>query len=293
MTVISRPEGARQRRKEPLRPGRLVLYLVVSVGALIYSAPFLWMLSTAVKDASDAFAVPPIWVPRHFQWDNFIAPWQNLPFATFYRNTIVVTALSMIGTLFSTSLVAFAFARMRFRGRGPLFVLILSTMMLPRQVTLIPLYLLWAKLHLLNTLVPLWLPAFVAAHSTSAFSIFLLRQYMLTIPIEIDDAARMDGAGWFGLYWRVTLPMAAPALGVVAIYNFTAHWNEFLEPLIYLNSPKQFTVPLGLTLLNGRYGGEIAQVMAQTTLSIIPLLVIFFLAQRNYIQGVVVSGVKG
>jgi len=280
-------------RRPVFRPWRVVLYVVVAVGALIYAMPFLWMLSTAVKDAADAFLVPPQWLPTQWHWENYIEPWRNLPFLTFYKNTALIAVTSVIGTLLSTSLVAFAFARMRFRWRGPLFVLVLSTMMLPRQVTLIPLCLLWSKLHLLNTLVPLMLPAFFAAQPASAFSIFLLQQYMLTIPVEIDDAARMDGASWLQIYGRVVVPLAAPAMGVVAIYNFSAHWNDFLEPLIYLNSPDQLTVPLGLSLMNGRYGGDVGQIMAQTTLSILPLIAIFFLAQHSYIQGVVVTGVKG
>ena len=162
-------------------------------------------------------------------------------------------------------------------------------MMLPRQVTLIPLYLIWSRLGMLNTFGPLVIPSFFG----HAFSIFLLRQYMMAIPLEMDEAARIDGASWFQLYWRIVLPLSTPALGVVAIYAFTTHWNDFLEPLIYLNRPNTFTLPLGLGLLNGRYGGEMQQIMAQTALSIIPVLLVFFLTQRSYMQGVVVSGVKG
>jgi multiple sugar transport system permease protein len=182
---------------------------------------------------------------------------------------------------------------MRFRGRGFLFVLVLSTMMLPSQVTLIPIYVLWSKLQLVNTMVPLVVPSFFGGEYAYAFSVFLLRQYMLSIPMEIDDAARIDGATWFQIYWRVIVPMSAPALGAVAIYNFTAQWNDFLKPLVYLNTPENFTVQLGLALLNGRFDSEIGQVMAQTTLSILPMVMVFFFAQRNYVQGNVVSGVKG
>ena len=275
------------------RVARAALYLLVVGGALIYLLPFLWTLSASLRSSSDIAAKPIEWFPRSVEWENFTAPWDAFPFGTFYRNTVVVTALSILGTLFTASLAAFAFARMRFRGRGVLFVLVLSTMMLPNQVTLIPLYLLWSKLGLLNTLAPLIIPSWLGGDYWHAFSIFLLRQYMLTIPPEIDDAARMDGAGWWQIYARVILPMSAPALGAVAVYNFTAHWNEFLKPLIYLNTPGSFTLPLGLNLLNGRYQSEIGQIMAQTMLSIIPVIVVFFLAQRNYIQGQVVSGVKG
>ena len=271
------------------RPARILLYILVVGGALIYAMPFIWMLSTSVKPQAEIFLIPPRWLPSVWQWQNYTLPWENLPMLTFYKNTIIVTGLNIIGTLASSSIVAFAFARMRFRGRGVLFIIILATMMLPRQVTLIPLYLIWSKLGMLNTFGPLVIPSFFG----HAFSIFLLRQYMMAIPLEMDEAARIDGASWFQLYWRIILPLSTPALGVVAIYAFTTHWNDFLEPLIYLNRPNMFTLPLGLGLLNGRYGGEMQQIMAQTALSIIPVLLIFFLTQRSYMQGVVVSGVKG
>ncbi len=271
------------------RPARILLYLLVIGGALIYAMPFIWMLSTSVKPQAEIFLIPPRWLPSVWQWQNYTLPWENLPMLTFYKNTIIVTGLNIIGTLASSSIVAFAFARMRFRGRGVLFIVVLATMMLPRQVTLIPLYLIWSKLGMLNTFGPLVIPSFFG----HAFSIFLLRQYMMAIPLEMDEAARIDGASWFQLYWRIILPLSTPALGVVAIYAFTTHWNDFLEPLIYLNRPNMFTLPLGLGLLNGRYGGEMQQIMAQTALSILPVLLVFFLTQRSYMQGVVVSGVKG
>lgn len=295
MTALAtpKPQGGPRRPARPFRPRRIILYLAVIGGALIYAMPFVWMLSTSVKPQAEIFLIPPRWLPSVWQWENYTLPWDNLPMLTFYKNTIIVTALNIIGTLASSSIVAFAFARMRFRGRGVLFLIVLATMMLPRQVTLIPLYLFWSKLGLLNTFGPLVIPAFFAQSFYGSFSIFLLRQYMLSIPLEMDEAARIDGASWFQLYWRVILPLSSPALGVVAIYNFTAHWNDFLEPLIYLNRPNMFTLPLGLGLLNGRYGGEMQQIMAQTALSIIPVLLVFFLAQRNYVQGVVISGVKG
>lgn len=290
---IATGERANRDANAARRLSRVAIYTLVIGGALIYLMPFIWTLSASVRSSADIAERPIEWIPRAWEWSNYTAPWDAFPFGTFYRNTAVVTLSSIAGTLLTASLAAFAFARMRFRGRGVLFVLVLSTMMLPNQVTLIPLYLLWSKLGLLNTLAPLIIPSFLGGDYWHAFSIFLLRQYMLTIPPEIDDAARMDGANWFQLYSRVILPMSAPALGAVAVYNFTAHWNEFLRPLVYLNTPGSFTLPLGLNLLNGRYQSEIGQIMAQTTLSIIPVLVVFFLAQRNYIQGQVVSGVKG
>lgn len=276
-----------------LRPGsitrRLVIYALTLFGAVVFSMPFVWMLSTSVKPGFEVLKVPPQWIPSTWEWDNYTKPWTNLPFALFYRNTAIIAFTDIIATLVASSLAAFAFARMRFRVREALFILVLSTMMLPMQVTLIPIYVFWSKLKLVNTLLPLIIPAFFG----SPFNIFLLRQFMMTIPLEMDDAARIDGANWFQIYSRIMLPLSAPALGVVAIYEFTFRWNDFLGPLIYLNEPSNFTISLGLQLLNSQYVTEIQQIMAQTILAIIPVLVIFFVAQRFYIQGVVISGVKG
>jgi multiple sugar transport system permease protein len=285
----ARPAAARQGLSLGRWVGRGVLYALVAFGAVLYAMPFVWMLSTAVKPGYQVYLVPPVWIPDHFEFENFVRPWRNLPFATFYKNTLVYTLTSVFGQLLSSSLVAFAFARMRFRGRGFLFVLILSTIMLPNQVTLVPVYILFTKLHWINTLLPLIVPNFFGG----AFNIFLLRQYMMTIPLELDDAARIDGASWFQLYWRIILPLARPALGVVGVLSFTYHWNDYLYPLIYLNETKNFTVSLGLPLLNSRYVVDIQQTMAQSVLAVLPLLVLFFVAQRYYIQGIVVSGVKG
>lgn len=280
-------------RRRPFRPdhaaGRLVLYGLVVAGAVTYAMPFVWMLSTSVKPGYQVYLIPPVWFPDYYEWSNYWKPWGNLPFAQFYVNSITITILSVLGTLVSSSLVAFAFARMRFRGRDRLFLLVLSTMMLPNQVTLVPLYLLFTKLGWINTLLPLIVPHWFG----SAFHIFLLRQYMMSIPLELDDAARIDGASWMDIYWRITVPLARPAMGVVSIFAFTSSWNDYLYPLIYLNETKNFTITLGLPLLNSRYVTEIQQTMAQTVLAILPLIVVFFLAQRYYIQGVVVSGVKG
>lgn len=268
---------------------RTLLYIVVVGGAVLFAIPFVWMLSTSVKPGFDVFKVPPVWIPSTFEWDNYTIPWSKLPFLLFYKNTTIMTVVDISATLASSSMVAFAFARMRFRGRNTLFVLVLSTLMLPNQVTLIPIYVMWSKLHLVNSLWPLMIPAFFG----SPFNIFLLRQYMMTIPLQMDDAARIDGANWFQIYSRIMLPLAAPALGVVAIYEFTFRWNDFLGPLIYLNSPTNFTVSLGLQLLNSQYVTQTQEIMAQTIISIIPVLVVFFVAQKYFVQGVVITGVKG
>ena len=280
-------------RKRRIRVGhivsRFILYALVCAGVVTYAMPFVWMLSTAVKPGYQVYLVPPVWLPERYDWSNFWVPWNNLPFAQFYANTAIVTFFTVAGTLVSSSMVAFAFARMRFRGRDRLFLLVLSTMMLPNQVTLVPLYLLFTKLGWINSLLPLIVPHWFG----SAFHIFLLRQYMMSTPLELDDAARIDGASWLDIYWRISVPLARPAIGVVSIFAFTGAWNDYLYPLIYLNETKNFTIALGLPLLSSRYVTEIQQTMAQTVLAILPLILAFFLAQRYYIQGVVVTGVKG
>jgi ABC-type glycerol-3-phosphate transport system permease component len=246
------------------------------------------MISTSVKPGPEVYLIPPKWIPSTFEWGNFTEPWANLPFLTFYQNTVIVTIASIIGTLIGSSMAAFAFARLRFRGRNILFLLVLSTIILPQQVTLIPLYLMFTNFKMVNTLWPLIIPSFY-----SAFNIFLLRQYMMTIPLEMDDAARLDGCNFFDLYWRIIVPLTAPALGVVAIFEFRYHWLDYFRPLIYLNTRENFVISLGLQLLNSRYVTQVQQTMAMTLLSVIPLLIIFFVAQARYIQGITITGVKG
>ena len=287
-------------REEPGRPaqpgrrvGRVLLYAAVAGGALVYALPFLWMISTSIKPDREIFAYPPKWISSEIVTDGYTAPWDNLPFPSYYRQTVTITALNIVGYLASCSLTAFAFARMRFRGRTVLFYVVLATMMLPSQVTIIPQYRFWSELGMINTIVPLTAPALFAGQYSGAFTIFLLRQFMLTIPHDLDDAAKLDGASWLRIYWNIVLPQAGPALGAAAIFLFSAKWSDFLDPLIYLNDPKTFTVPLGLAQLNSRYSLEYQQTMAQTLISLAPVLLVFFVLQRRYVQGIVVSGVKG
>jgi ABC-type glycerol-3-phosphate transport system permease component len=269
--------------------GRLVLYAVIIFGAIVFAFPFFWMVSTSLKPEAQVMLMPPVWVPQPLVWENYIRPFTNLPFPTFFKNTIIITALGMAGVLISSSLCAFGFARMRFPFRDTLFVLMLATLMLPYPVTMIPTYVFFAKAGLINTFAPLIAPEWLG----SPFLIFLLRQYIMTIPLEMDDAARIDGCGWFGLYWRIIMPLSAPALGVAAIYSFNFHWNDFVRPVIYLTQLDMFTVPLGVALLRTRYTEDYGGMMAVSTLSMLPVLIVFFAAQRQFIQGIVISGVKG
>lgn len=286
----SPPARVYQRGVRPMHiAGRALVYALLIVGAFVFLLPFFWMLSTSLKAKNLVSEVPIVWIPPKLMWENYILPWQYMPFGIWYRNTIFITAVNVVGIVLASSLVAFGFARINFWGRNVHFIILLATMMLPAQVTLIPTYLIWSKLGAINTFWPLIVPQWLS----TGYDVFLLRQFFQTIPREMDEAARMDGCGWFGIYRLIALPLAKPALGVLAITNFAWNWNNFFDPLIYLNSTEKFTVSLGLTLFQGRMAREIPGLMAMTMVSMIPVLITFFIAQRYFIQGIVISGVKG
>jgi len=268
---------------------KFVILAVIAIGAVFFIIPFLWMISTAGKEGALIWKVPPVWIPPNYEWSNYIEGWRILPFDTFYFNTVKITILTVGGVLVSSSLAAFAFARLRFPGRELLFIVVLSTMMLPYHVTMIPQYMLYTKLGWVNTHKPLWVQWWFG----DAFSIFLLRQFFMTIPLELDDAARIDGCSRFGTFLRILLPLSKPALGVVTIFEFTWSWNNFMGPVIYLDSLKNFTVALGLRQFQQRSGTDLQYMMAQTVIFVIPVLVLFFVAQKRFIQGIVMTGVKG
>jgi multiple sugar transport system permease protein len=268
---------------------RAVLYLAVILGSFVFTFPFLWMIKSSVTPPDEMLLFPPKLLPSVVVWENYVRAWTNLPFPLFYRNTVFVTLMGMVGVIVSSSVVAFAFARMRWPGRDKFFVIMLSTLMLPAHVTFVPTYVAFAKIGWINTFLPLLAPEWTG----SPFIIFLMRQYMMTIPLEMDDAARIDGCGWLQLFSRIIMPLSLPVLGVAAIYSFQYHWNAFERPLIYLNRIELFTVPLGMAMLNSRYSTDFGATMAMTTVSLIPVIALFFIAQRYFIQGVVVTGVKG
>jgi ABC-type glycerol-3-phosphate transport system permease component len=268
------------------------LYLLALLGAVPFLVPFLWMLRTSVMPLWQIRIFPPQWWPAEFHWEHFFEPWQTLPFGTFYANSIFVTLMNVVGTVLSCSLVAYGFARLRFPGRDWLFLLVLSAMLLPSQVTLIPKYILFTKLGWIDTFKPLIVPMWLAGNP---FIIFLLRQFMLSIPTELEDAARIDGAGHWQTFWHIILPLSLPALGIASIFEFISNWMNFFEPLIYLNSKDHYTVPLGLAWLQqqGHVGIRIefiaGPLMAQSLLFIIPMLVMFYLAQKYLIRGIVLA----
>ncbi len=268
---------------------RGLVYLLLLAGAILFLIPFVWMLSTSLKEGPQVYRWPPVWIPDPVRFDNYMKAWNLLPFVQFYWNTVRISFLSIIGTVLSCTLAAYGFARLRFRGRDTLFVLLLATLMLPNQVTMIPQYIWFAKLGWVNTYLPLIVPSFFG----NPFSIFLLRQFFMTLPHELDDAAKIDGCSFFGIYAKIILPLSKAAVGVVAIFSFTYHWNDFLYPLIYLQSIEQFTISLGLRMFQTNTFVDMQSLMAMSVVALIPQLVIFFIAQRHLVQGVVLSGIKG
>lgn len=288
-TGVKRNDWALARHRVLLVLGWVMLYILLIFGALLFAAPLLWMITTALKPENQVYRVPVEWIPQTVVWTNFIEPWTILPFARFYGNTLLITAANVSGLLLSSSLVAFGFARIRFRGRNALFLLLLATMMLPDQVTLIPIYLFWSGWGLVNTYWPLLVPQWLS----TGYNVFLLRQFFMSINTEYDDAARMDGAGWFTIYARILLPLSKPALGVVGIQAFAWNWNNFMDPLIYLNETTKYTISIGLRLFQTAESNQVAMVMAMTLLSLLPILLVFYVAQARFVRGIVISGVKG
>ncbi|MBN2470500.1 MAG: carbohydrate ABC transporter permease [Anaerolineae bacterium] len=268
---------------------RVIGYLLLSVLALFFLIPLYWMFSTALKNQQQTFAIPPEWVPNPPQWSNFEQVFTEVPFARFFLNTAFLVVMNIIGQLFAVTLVGYGFARLRFPGRSFLFLLMLSTLMIPYQVTLVPRFILFAKLGMINSYVPLILPAFTG----SPFLIFLVRQYMMSIPYDLDEAAYIDGATRFQVFRHIILPLARPALVLVTVFTFIEVWNDFLQPLIYLNKPEMFTVSLGLSFFQGARETNWNLLMAASVLAMLPPLILFFFAQKQLIGGISIEGLKG
>lgn len=266
-----------------------LIYLILLSGGLLILVPLWWMISTSLKRPAEVFTFPPTFLPETLRWQNYVDIFEKAPFGLYFLNTAYVVFMDMIGTLLSASMVGFAFARLRWRGRDIFFILTLATMMLPGAVTLIPRYLIFKELHWLDTFLPLWVPSFFGY----PFFIFLMRQFYATIPYELDDAARMDGCSDFGVWWRINLPLTLPALAACGIFTFNSTWNDFLGPLIYLSSQDKLTLALGLMAFRGPHVTDFHYLMAASTVAMLPVVVLFFFAQKYFIQGIVFTGVKG
>jgi multiple sugar transport system permease protein len=266
----------------------VIVYLLLLMGVAAVILPFAYMMASSLETLSQIGSLTPQFWPNPFEWSNYSAAWQQLPMGRFFVNSLAVATATTIGQLITSSLAAYAFARLRFRGRSVLFGLYLATLIIPSQVTLIPNYLLIRFMHLHNTYAGL-----IAPFVVSVFSTFLLRQFFLTIPRDLEDAARIDGASHFQIYRRIILPLARPALATVVILTFLASWNNFLWALVVVDSPDHMTVPLGITQFQGQFATQWGPLMAASTLSIAPVLIVYILAQRYFIEGIALTGQGG
>ena len=266
------------------------VYAALAAGGVVILAPFVWMLSTAVKVPGTEFIYPPQLFTRPLRWNNFSDGWTALPFTRWFFNTSVITVLSVAGAMLSSSLVAYGFARLEFPGRTVLFVILLSTMMLPFHVRLIPMFITFRFLGWIDTYLPLIVPFFFGG---VPFFIFLVRQFFLTIPLEMEDAAAIDGAGVFASFLLIILPLSRPVLGVVGVFAFIRVWNDFLEPLIYIHSMDKMTLSLGLRFFQDQDFTDWTSLMAVSIIVLVPSVALFFVAQKYYIHGVVTTGIKG
>ncbi len=304
-TPVANNFWASKRRQE--RVTNTIVLIILVLGAFTMLAPLVWMLSTSLKTPTEVFAVPPIWIPDPPQWGNYAKAWrvsdifasdswsilwvriQGITFSTYAWNTFVITTIACAGVTLSSALVAFAFARLRFPGRDILFLACLATLMVPSQVTMIPTFILFKSMGWYDTFYPLTIPAWMGG---GAYNIFLMRQFFMSIPYELDEAAKIDGCSNLGLFWNILLPLCKPALTTVAIFSFVYNWNDFLNPLIYLDSNANKTLALGLTNFVSLYGQDYHLLMAASLLISIPIVIMFLIGQKQFIQGIVTTGLK-
>ncbi len=269
---------------------RALVFLFLVLGSAAFLVPLLWTFSTALKTNEEIAQDPTRLIPANPTLQNFPDAWNALPFGIFVTNTIFVTLIATFGTVLSASLVAYGFARFRFWGRNVLFTTMLATMMLPGQVTMIPVFMIWRELGAIDTFAPLTLPAFLGG---GAFNIFLLRQFFMTIPRELDEAMLLDGASYLGIWRRLILPLSTPAIATIVVFSFIGNWDNFDGPLIYLNSPENYTVAIGLRMFQDAFGTNMGQLMAASLIHITPTILLFLFAQRYFIKGVAIGGMGG
>jgi multiple sugar transport system permease protein len=275
------------KRKKSL-PSRILPHLILILIGISFFLPFFWMVSTSLKLNSQVYSLPPKWIPNPFVWNNYPKALTYIPFFLYFRNTLYVALFNVAASVVSCSLVAYGFSRVQWPGRDFMFGVLLATLMIPYPVTIIPTFIVFKWLGWLGTFKPLTIPALFG----TPFYIFLLRQFYMTIPQELSDAARIDGANDFGIFTRVILPLAKPALATVSLFTFLANWNDFLGPLIYLNNKETYTLAIGLYGFSGRTT-QMAMLMAATTVTVIPVVILFFFTQRTFIQGITLTGIKG
>lgn len=278
-------------RRSANRNSTIFTVVLLVFGALIIALPFFWMITTSLKKAGDVYLYPPEWIPSPPQWSNYREVFDVVPMGRIVLNTTIIVAGVLLGTLFSCSFAAYGFARLRAPGRNFIFLIVLATMMLPATVTLVPTYIFFNKIGWIDSFKPLILPAWFG----SPFFIFLLRQFYLGLPRELEESARLDGASNYRIWWSIMLPLSKPALATVAVFTFIGTYNDFFGPLIYLSSESKRTIAVSLAYFNGspRAGPQMHLVMAMTLLAIVPSVLVFIFAQRVFVRGIVTGAVKG
>lgn len=268
---------------------RIFAHTFLILISILFLVPFFWMLSTSLKDQTRIFSFPPEWIPSPFKWSNYQEAVEYIPFFSYLKNTVVITVFSTIGAVITCPLVAYGFAKLRFKGSNALFIVTIAVMMIPGQVTMIPLFILFEKLGWVGSPLPLIIPVFFGV----PFYIFLLRQFFLGLPDTLMDAARIDGVGELRIYWQIMLPLAIPAVLAVGLFQFMGSWTDFLGPLLYLTDETSYTLSLGLQQFQSQKGTEWGLMMAVSTLMTLPIIVLFFFLQKTFIKGITFSGIKG
>ncbi len=267
----------------------VLTHAVLITFGITFMLPFVWMISSSLKPNVDIFELPVRLIPKTYRLENYIDATNAIPFWQYLWNSTYYTIFATIGAVLSNTFIAYGFARVRWRGRNVLFIIVIATMMLPFQVRMIPLYILFARIGWLNSFLPLIVPNFFG----NAFYIFLMRQFMMTLPKELDDAARIDGASEWGIFWRIAVPLSKPAILTVAIFEIIHTWHDFIGPLVYLRHPTKYTLSIGLRLYFTQYGAEWGLLMAAAAMFTIPMVIFFFFAQRSFIEGITLTGLKG
>lgn len=270
---------------------KILAYLILVAFSIPFGFPFFWNLTTSLKTLQEVYSGSLIQIPQDPEWRNYVKVFEFLPLGRFLANTVCITSLGLLGELLTAPLVAFAFARLRFPFRDTLFVIMLSTMMLPPIVTMIPVYIFYSKLGFVDTWIPLILPGWLGG---GVFAIFIFRQFFLSVPVDLEDAAKIDGCGYFGIYLRIFLPLAFPALATIGVLSFVGRWNDFESPLIYIQTIEKFPIALGINLYKEAYSGIAPHyLMAASIISLIPLMLLFFAIQKVFVEGIILTGIKG
>jgi len=265
-------------------------HLILTLWSAAFLVPLAWLVTTSLKETGQEFAFPPQWIPDPVVWKNYLEVFKGLPFDMFFLNTVIIVITAGIGTILTSSLVGFSFARLRYPGRNLWFMVVLATMMLPGAVTLVPRYVIFKTLGWIDTLLPLTVPPWFGG---GAFNVFLFRQFFATIPREMDEAARIDGASTLRVYVQILLPLCKPVVTTVAIFTVVGRWNDFMGPLIYLNSIRKMTLAVGLQTFRNQYGGYWNLMMAAGVLMTLPMMLLFLLGQRYFVKGIAMTGITG